>query len=192
MAKLVLIVMALCLVQVSIARSIREAPVEDTSLLKTLTDFGTKVQQAFTETQQTVLKSLGFQTNEEVLETIQKNTNKYVEQLKSIQTTLEGEAKKHSETLLDPIVKDLNAKIAEATNKLSEQNPEVVQKAKEYQASVQTNIESVLSEAQKTGERLKEEGRGVSEQIQTALKQLYDVSIQTLQKTTQELEAAKQ
>ncbi|XP_058822902.1 uncharacterized protein LOC131684228 [Topomyia yanbarensis] len=192
MAKLVLIIVALCLVQVSLARVTRDAPAvaEDTSFFKTLTDFGAKVQEAFVETQQSVLKSLGFQSNEEVIETIKKNTNKYIEQLKAIQNTIQEEAQKQA-SAFEPIVKDLNAKISETTKKLSEQNPEVVEKAKEYQESVQANIQALVTEAQKAGDRLREEGQGVSEQFQTALKQLYDVTVQTLQKTSNELEPKK-
>ncbi|XP_055541287.1 apolipophorin-3-like [Wyeomyia smithii] len=193
MAKLVLIVLALCVVQVSLARVTRDAPAptsEENSFFKTLSDIGNKVQEAFVETQQSVLKSLGFQSNEEVVETIQKNTNKYVEQLKTIQTTIQEEAQKQA-SVFEPIVKDLNTRIAETTKKLTEQNPEVVQKAKEYQESVQTNIQALISEAQKAGERLSEQGRGVSEQLQSALKQLLDTTVQTLKKTSNELEAPK-
>ncbi|XP_053694934.1 uncharacterized protein LOC128742559 [Sabethes cyaneus] len=193
MAKLVLIAIALCIVQVSLARVTRDAPApasEENSFFKTLTDIGSKVQEAFVETQQSVLKSLGFQSNEEVVETIQKNTNKYVEQLKTIQTTIQEEAKKQA-SVFEPIVNDLNVRIAETTKKLTEQNPEVVQKAKEYQESVQSNIQKLINETQKAGERLSEQGRGMSEQLQSALKQLLDATVQTLQKTSNELEAPK-
>lgn len=194
MAKLVFIVLALCLVQASLARVTRDAPAgppaEENTFLKTLTEFGQKFQTALADTQQSVLKALGFQSNEEVVETIQKNTGKYVEQLKTIQATIQQEAAKNSH-IFDPIVEDLNAQIEQTRKRLSEQNPELVQKAKEYQESVQTNIQTLATEAQKAGERLKEESRGVSEQLQSALKQLYDVTFQTLQKTAQELQPIK-
>ncbi|EDS29975.1 apolipophorin-III [Culex quinquefasciatus] len=194
MAKLVFIVLALCLVQVSLARVTRDAPAppaEENQFLKSLSEFGQKFQTALADTQQSVLKALGFQSNEEVVETIQKNTGKYVDQLKTIQATIQEEAAKHS-NIFDPIVKDLNAQIAQTRQKLSEQNPELVQKAQVYQQTVQANIQSLATEAQKAGERIKEEGRGASEQLQAALKQLYDVTFQTLQKTTQELEPKKE
>ncbi|XP_058451138.1 apolipophorin-3-like [Malaya genurostris] len=188
MAKLMHIILALCLVQVSLARVTRDAPVaaEDSSFFKSLTDFGAKVQEALVETQQSVLKALGFQSNEEVVETIKKNTNKYVEQLKSIQSTIQEEAQKQA-SVFDPIVKDLNDKIAETTKKLSEQNPELVQKAKEYQETVQANIQSLVTEAQKAGDRLRDESQGVSEQLKTAIKKLYDATVQMQQETSNEL-----
>lgn len=192
MAKLMFTILAVCLVQVSLARVARDAPEPpaENSFLKTLTAVQEKASEALTGLNQSVLKSLGFQSNDEVVETIQKNTNKYVEQLKTVQASFQEELKKHS-GVLDPVVKDLNEKISETRKSLSEQNPELVQKAQEYQESVQTRIQSLLTEAQKTGEQLKESSRGATEQLQTALKQLYDVTVDTLQKTRKELEPSK-
>lgn len=194
MAKLMFtIVVAVCLVQASLARVVRDAPAEpeEPSFFKTLSAIQEKAHDALGGLHQSVLKSLGFQSNDEVVETIQKNTNKYVEQLKTVQTSLEEELKKHS-GVLDPVVKQLNEKVAETRKSLSEQNPELVQKAQEYQENVQTRIQSLLTEAQKTGEQLKESSRGASEQLQTVLKQLYDATVDSLQKTVKELEPNKQ
>lgn len=185
-------ILALCLVQVSLARVVRDAPAPpaENSFLKTLTAVQEKAHEALTGLNQSVLKSLGFQSNDEVVETIQKNTNKYVEQLKTVQTNIQEELKKQPNPL-DPVITSLNEKIAETRKSLSEQNPELVQKAQEYQESVQTRIQSLLTEAQKTGEQLKESSRGATEQLQSALKQLYDVTVDTLQKTVKELEPSK-
>lgn len=191
MAKLMFVILAVCLVQVSLARVTREAPAEENTFFKTLSTIQQRAHDALTGLNQSVLKSLGFQSNDEVVETIQKNTNKYVEQLKTVQVSLEEELKKHS-GVLDPVVKQLNDKIDETRKSLTEKNPELVQKAQEYQESVQTRIQSLLSEAQKTGEQLKESSRGATEQVQSALKQLYDATVDTLQKTVKELEPNKQ
>lgn len=193
MAKLMFMILAVCLVQVTLARVTREAPAqpEENTFFKTLSLIQQKAHDALTGLNQSVLKSLGFQSNDEVVETIQKNTNKYVEQLKTVQASLDEELKKHS-GILDPVVKQLNEKIEETRKSLTEKNPELVQKAQEYQESVQTRIQSLLTEAQKTGEQLKESSRGATEQVQTALKQLYDATVDTLQKTVKELEPTKQ
>ncbi|XP_019537313.2 uncharacterized protein LOC109408437 [Aedes albopictus] len=191
MAKLMFVILAVCLVQVSLARVTRETPAEENTFFKTLSTIQQRAHDALTGLNQSVLKSLGFQSNDEVVETIQKNTNKYVEQLKTVQVSLEEELKKHS-GVLDPVVKQLNDKIDETRKSLTEKNPELVQKAQEYQESVQTRIQSLLSEAQKTGEQLKESSRGATEQVQSALKQLYDATVDTLQKTVKELEPNKQ
>ncbi|XP_053696479.1 uncharacterized protein LOC128743826 [Sabethes cyaneus] len=195
MAQLAYLVLALCAMQVSAARvattttkTTTQAPVDD--FFKNVTEFGKKVQKALTETHESVVKSLGFQSNQEVIETLQNGTHKYVEQLRTIHTTLQKEAEKHSD-LFEPVVKDLNAKLAETTKKFSEQKPEFAQKAKEYQEAVQSNIQSLVSEAQKAGERLKEESRGATEQLQSALKQLFDLTVQNLQETVRKLEAKK-
>lgn len=179
--------------QVSLARVVRDAPAppaEENSFLKTLTAVQEKAAEALTGLNQSVLKSLGFQSNEEVVETIQKNTNKYVEQLKTVQANIQEELAKQPNPL-DPVITQLNEKIADTRKALSEKNPELVQQAKEYQESVQTRIQSLLTEAQKTGEQLKESSRGATEQLQSALKQLYDVTVDTLQKTVKELEPSK-
>ncbi|XP_058129154.1 apolipophorin-3-like [Anopheles ziemanni] len=189
MAKLVYVVLALCIVQGSFAFVRRDAPAppaEENNFFKNLFEVGGKIQEAFVETQQSVLKSLGFQSNDEVVQTIQKNTNQYVEQLRTVQGTIEAEVKKHSD-IFEPLVKDLNAKLAETTATLSQQNPEVVQKAKEYQEQVQANLQSLVSEAQKTVEKLKEDTRAPNEELQKALKQIYDSTFETLTKTVNEL-----
>ncbi|XP_053680455.1 apolipophorin-3-like [Anopheles nili] len=189
MAKLVYVILALCVAQGSFAFVRRDAPAppaEENNFFKNLMEVGGKIQEAFVETQQSVLKSLGFQSNEEVVQTIQKNTNQYVERLRTVQGSIEEELKKHSD-IFDPIVKDLNAKLAETTATLSQQNPEVVQKAKEYQQQVQSNVQSLVAEAQKTVDKLKEETRGPTEELQKALKQIYDLSFETLTKTATEL-----
>ncbi|XP_055541288.1 uncharacterized protein LOC129727458 [Wyeomyia smithii] len=188
MAKLVSLVVVLCLLGVSTARVVREAPsVPVDDFFRNITEFGQKVQKALTDTHESVIKTLGFKSNQEVIETLQNNTHKYVEQLKSVQTTLQEEAEKHS-NLFEPVVKDLSTKLSETTKKLSEAKPELAQKAKEYQEIVQSNIQSLVTEAQKTGERLKEESRGATEQLQSALKQLYDLTVQNLQETVRKLE----
>ncbi|XP_062554908.1 apolipophorin-3-like [Armigeres subalbatus] len=192
MARLIFTILAVCLVQISLARVVRDAPAqsEENSFFKTLTTIQEKAHDALTGLNQSVLKSLGFQSNDEVVETIQKNTKTYVEQLKTVQTSLEEELKKHS-GVFDPIVKQLNDKIDETRKSLAEKNPDLVNRAQEYQENVQTRIQSLLTEAQKTGEQLKESSRGATEQLQTALKQLYDATVNTLQKTVKELEPSK-
>ncbi|XP_055607189.1 uncharacterized protein LOC129754948 [Uranotaenia lowii] len=187
MARFAFVIFALCLLQVSLARVARDAPVpaEENTFLKTLTDFGTKIQEAVSDTQQNILKSLGFHSNEEVIETIKTNTNKYVEQLKSIQTNFAEQF----QTASDPIVRDLNKRITETTKTLSEQNPEAFQKAKDFQEAIQGHIQGFVTEAQKVGERLKEEGQGTSEQLQAGVKQLLDATVQHFQKMTNELKA---
>ncbi|XP_058822906.1 uncharacterized protein LOC131684231 [Topomyia yanbarensis] len=188
MARLVQIVLTVCFVQVSLARVTPPAAAED--FFKNIADFGNHVQKALTDTQESVVKSLGFQSNKDVVETLQNNTHKYVEQLKAVHTTLQKHAEKHSKQI-EPVVKNLNAKLAETTQKLSERNPALVQKAKEYQESVQNSIQSLVTEAQKAGERLKEESRGATDELQTALKQLFDLTVQNLQQTASELESKK-
>ncbi|XP_055611959.1 uncharacterized protein LOC129758476 [Uranotaenia lowii] len=187
MARFAFVIFALCLLQVSLARVARDAPVpaEENTFLKTLTDFGAKIQEAVSDTQQNILKSLGFHSNEEVIETIKTNTNKYVEQLKSIQTNFAEQF----QTASDPIVRDLNKRITETTKTLSEQNPEAFQKAKDFQEAIQGHIQGFVTEAQKVGERLKEEGQGTSEQLQAGVKQLLDATVQHFQKMTNELKA---
>ncbi|XP_052866193.1 apolipophorin-3-like [Anopheles cruzii] len=189
MAKLVYLILALCVVQGTFGLVRRDAPATPTgekSFLDNLLEVGGKIQVAFDETRQSVLKSLGFQSDEEVVQTIQKNTNQYVERLKSVQGTIDQELKKHSD-VFDPIVKDLNTKLAETTATLSQQHPEVAQKAKEYQQQVQTNLQSLVAEAQKTVEKLKQDTRAPTEELQKALKQIYDSTFETLTKTVDEL-----
>ncbi|XP_058822926.1 uncharacterized protein LOC131684249 [Topomyia yanbarensis] len=195
MARLLQLILAFGLLHVALARvaarntltaSTTPTPVGD--FIKNLTDFGLTVQKALTETQEVVVKSLGFQSNQDVVETLQNNTHKYVEQLKTLHTTLQKEAEKHS-SIFEPVVKDFNAKLAETAKKLSEQKPEIIQKAKEYQETVQANIQLLVTEARKTGDRLKEESRGATDQLQSALKQLFDITVQNLQKTVNDLEA---
>uniref|UniRef100_A0A182NSF0 Apolipophorin-III n=1 Tax=Anopheles dirus TaxID=7168 RepID=A0A182NSF0_9DIPT len=169
-----------------VRRDAPAAPAEENNFFKNLLDIGGKIQEAFVETQQGVLKSLGFQSNEEVVQTIQKNTNQYVERLRSVQGVISEEVQKHSD-IFEPIVKDLNVKLAETTANLSEQNPELVQKAKEYQQQVQSNLQSLVAEAQKTVEKLKEDTRVPTEELQKALKTLYDSTFETLTKTANEL-----
>ncbi|XP_040157120.1 apolipophorin-3-like [Anopheles arabiensis] len=189
MAKLVLIVLALCAVQGSFAMVRRDAPAppaEEPNFFQSIMSIKDKIEGVFQETQQNVLKSLGFQSNEEVVQTIQTNTNQYVERLRSVQGVIEEEVKKNSD-IFEPILKDLNTKLAQTTATLSEQNPEVVQKAKEYQAQVQSNVQALVAEAQKTVEKLKEDTRVPTENIQDALKKLYDYTFETLTKTANEL-----
>uniref|UniRef100_A0A182JQD6 Apolipophorin-III n=1 Tax=Anopheles christyi TaxID=43041 RepID=A0A182JQD6_9DIPT len=189
MAKLVFIILALCAVQGSFAfvrRDAPAAPAEEPNFFQTIMTIKDKIEGVFQETQQNVLKSLGFQTNEEVVQTIQQNTNQYVERLRSVQGVIEEEVKKNSD-IFEPILKDLNTKLAQTTATLSEQNPEVVQKAKEYQQQVQTNVQALVAEAQKTVEKLKEDTRAPTENIQEALKKLYDATFETFTKTANEL-----
>ncbi|XP_050071217.1 apolipophorin-3-like [Anopheles maculipalpis] len=189
MAKLLCIVLALCVVQGTFGFVRRDAPAppaEETNFFQTIMGIKDKIEVAFQETQQNVLKSLGFQTNEEVVQTIQQNTNQYVERLRSVQGVLDEEVKKHSD-IFEPIVKDLKAKLDQTTATLSEQNPEVVQKAKEYQEQVQTNVQSLVAEAQKTVEKLKADTRVQSEEVQKALKMLYDSTFEVFTKTANEL-----
>uniref|UniRef100_A0A182P587 Uncharacterized protein n=1 Tax=Anopheles epiroticus TaxID=199890 RepID=A0A182P587_9DIPT len=189
MAKLVFLIVALCAVQGSFAlvrRDAPAAPAEEPNFFQTIMNIKDKIEGVFQETQQNVLKSLGFQSNEEVVQTIQQNTNQYVEKLKSVQSVLDEEVKKNTD-IFDPILKDLKAKIAQTMTTLSEQNPEVAQKAKEYQEQVQTNVQALVAEAQKTVEKLKEDTRVPTENIQDALKKLYDSTFETLTKTANEL-----
>ncbi|XP_058448726.1 uncharacterized protein LOC131428696 [Malaya genurostris] len=194
MARVLQIVLVFGLLQVSLARVVAPTPVTTSTpstvgdFFKNLTDFGQKVQKALTETQEVVAKSLGFQSNQEVVETLQNNTHKYVEQLKTLHTTLQKEGAKHAD-IFEPVVKDLNVKLAETTKKLSEQKPEIIQKAKEYHETVQANIQSLVTEAKKAGDRLKDESRGATDQLQSALKQLYEITVDNLKKTVNELEA---
>ncbi|XP_049279801.1 apolipophorin-3-like [Anopheles funestus] len=189
MAKLVCIILALCVIQGSFAFVRRDAPAppaEEPNFFQTIMSIKDKIEVAFQDTQQNVLKSLGFQSNEEVVQTIQQNTNQYVERLRSVQGVLDEEVKKHSD-IFEPIVKDLKAKLDQTTATLSEQNPEVVQKAKEYQAQVQTNVQSLVAEAQKTVEKLKADTSVQSEEMQKALKMLYDSTFEIFTKTANEL-----
>uniref|UniRef100_A0A182QX76 Apolipophorin-iii n=1 Tax=Anopheles farauti TaxID=69004 RepID=A0A182QX76_9DIPT len=189
MAKFAYVILALCVVQGSLAMVRRDAPAapaEETNFFKNFMDFGVKIQSAIDETRQNVLKSLGFQSNEEVFQTIQRNTNQYVERLRSVQGVIDEEVKKHSD-IFEPLVKDLNAKLAQTTATLSEQNPELVQKAKEYQEQVQTNVQALVAEAQKTIEKLKQDTSAPNEELQKALKQLYDSTFETFTKTASEL-----
>ncbi|XP_052889067.1 uncharacterized protein LOC128297464 [Anopheles moucheti] len=189
MAKLVCIILTLCVIQGSFAFVRRDAPVapaEEPNFFQTIMNIKDKIEVAFQETQQNVLKSLGFQSNEEVVQTIQQNTNQYVERLRSVQGVLDEEVKKHSD-IFEPIVKDLKVKLDQTTATLSEQNPEVAQKAKEYQQQVQTNVESLVAEAQKTVEKLKADTRVQSEEMQKALKMLYDSTFEIFTKTANEL-----
>uniref|UniRef100_A0A182M9Z4 Apolipophorin-III n=1 Tax=Anopheles culicifacies TaxID=139723 RepID=A0A182M9Z4_9DIPT len=189
MAKLVCIIVALCVIQGSFAfvrRDAPAAPAAEPNFFQTLMTIKDNIEVAFQETQQNVLKSLGFQSNEEVVQTIQQNTNQYVEKLRSVQQVLDEEGKKHSD-IFEPIVKDLKVKLEETTASLSQQNPELVQKAKEYQQQVQTNVESLVAEAQKTVEKLKTDTRVQSEEMQKALKMLYDSTFEIFTKTANEL-----
>ncbi|XP_053658458.1 uncharacterized protein LOC128707528 [Anopheles marshallii] len=189
MAKLVCIILTLCVIQGSFAfvrRDVQAAPAEEPNFFQTIMGIKDKIEVAFQETQQNVLKSLGFQSNEEVVQTIQQNTNQYVERLRSVQGVLDEEVKKHSD-IFEPIVKDLKVKLDQTTATLSEQNPEVAQKAKEYQQQVQTNVESLVAEAQKTVEKLKADTRVQSEEMQKALKMLYDSTFEIFTKTANEL-----
>uniref|UniRef100_A0A182XE83 Uncharacterized protein n=1 Tax=Anopheles quadriannulatus TaxID=34691 RepID=A0A182XE83_ANOQN len=169
-----------------VRRDAPAAPAEEPNFFQSIMSIKDKIEGVFQETQQNVLKSLGFQSNEEVVQTIQTNTNQYVERLRSVQGVIEEEVKKNSD-IFEPILKDLNTKLAQTTATLSEQNPEVVQKAKEYQAQVQSNVQALVAEAQKTVEKLKEDTRVPTENIQDALKKLYDYTFETLTKTANEL-----
>ncbi|XP_035777335.1 apolipophorin-3-like [Anopheles albimanus] len=189
MAKLVYLILALCVVQGTFARVRRDAPAPaapEKSFFDTLLDVGGKITVAFEDTRQSVLKSLGFQSDDEVVQTIKNNTEVYVANLRTAQTTIQEELSKHSD-VFEPLVKDLNAKLSETAATLSEQNPEVAQKAKEYQEQVQTNLQSLVAEAQKTVEKLKEGARAPSEELQRALKQIYDSTLETLTKTGETL-----
>uniref|UniRef100_A0A3F2Z128 Apolipophorin-III n=1 Tax=Anopheles minimus TaxID=112268 RepID=A0A3F2Z128_9DIPT len=189
MAKLVCIILTLCVIQGSFAFVRRDAPAtpaEEPNFFQTLMSIKDKIEVAVQETQQNVLKSLGFQSNEEVVQTIQQNTNQYVERLRSVQRVLDEEGKKNME-VLEPYVKDLKAKLDQTTASLTEQNPELVQKAKEYQQQVQTNVQSLVEEAQKTVEKLKADTSVQTEEMQKALKMLYDSTFEIFTKTANEL-----
>ncbi|ETN60814.1 apolipophorin-III [Anopheles darlingi] len=191
MAKLVYLILALCVVQGTFARVRRDAPAApEKSFFDTVLEVGGKIQVAFEDTRQSVLKSLGFQSDDEVVQTIKTNTDQYVTNLRNAQTTIQEELKKHSD-VFEPIVKDLNVKLSETAATLSQQNPEVAQKAKEYQEQVQTNLQSLFAEAQKTVEKLKEDARAPSEELQRALKQIYDSTLETLTKTGETLKKQK-
>uniref|UniRef100_A0A2M4AZ42 Putative apolipophorin-iii n=1 Tax=Anopheles triannulatus TaxID=58253 RepID=A0A2M4AZ42_9DIPT len=190
MAKLVYLILALCVVQGTFARVRRDAPaVPEKSFFETLLEVGGKIQVAFEDSRQNVLKSLGFQSDEAVVEAIKNSTQQYVTNLQTAQTTIQEELKKHS-NVFEPVVKDLNAKLSETAATLSQQNPEVAQKAKEYQEQVQTNLQSLFAEAQKTVDKLKEDARAPSEELQRALKQIYDSTLETLTKTGEKLQTA--
>ncbi|XP_050083456.1 apolipophorin-3-like [Anopheles aquasalis] len=186
MAKLVYLILALCVVQGTFARVRRDAPAApaapEKSFFDNLLAVGGQITVAFEESRQNVLKSLGFQSDDEVVQTIKNNTEQYVSNLRTAQTTIQEELAKHSD-VFDPIVKDLNAKLSETAATLSQQNPEVAQKAKEYQEQVQTNLQSLFAEAQKTVEKLKEDSRAPTEKLQQALKQIYDSTLETLNST---------
>uniref|UniRef100_A0A182S847 Apolipophorin-III n=1 Tax=Anopheles maculatus TaxID=74869 RepID=A0A182S847_9DIPT len=189
MAKLLCIILALCVVQGTLGfvrRDAPAAPAEENNFFQTIMNIKDKIEVAFQETQQNVLKSLGFQSNDEVVQTIQQNTNQYVERLRSVQGVLEEETKKHSD-IFEPLLKDLKVKLDQTTATLSEQNPELVKQAKEYQATVQTNVQSLVAEAQKTVEKLKADTSVQSEEMQKALKMLYDSTFEAFTKTANEL-----
>uniref|UniRef100_A0A182XVI9 Uncharacterized protein n=3 Tax=Anopheles stephensi TaxID=30069 RepID=A0A182XVI9_ANOST len=193
MAKLLCLILALCAVQGTLGfvrRDAPAAPAEEPNFFQTIMNIKDKIEVAFEETQQNVLKSLGFQSNEEVVQTIQQNTNQYVDRLRSVQGVLDEEVKKHSD-IFEPIVKDLKVKLDQTTATLSEQNPEVVQKAKEYQEQLTTNVQSLVAEAQKTVEKLKADTRVQSEEMQKALKMLYDSTFEVFTKTANELKQPK-
>lgn len=189
MAKLVCIILTLCVIQGSFAfvrRDAPAAPAEEPNFFQTIMGIKDKIEVAFQETQQNVLKSLGFQSNEEVIQTIQQNTNQYVERLQAVGRVLDEEAKKNSE-VFEPYVKDLRSKLEQTTASLSENNPELVKKAKEYEQQVQTNVQSLVAEAQKTVEKLKADTSVQTEEMQKALKMLYDSTFEIFTKTANEL-----
>ena len=74
-----------------VRRDAPAAPAEEPNFFQSIMSIKDKIEGVFQETQQNVLKSLGFQSNEEVVQTIQTNTNQYVERLRSVQGVIEEE-----------------------------------------------------------------------------------------------------
>uniref|UniRef100_U5ETF8 Putative apolipophorin-iii n=1 Tax=Corethrella appendiculata TaxID=1370023 RepID=U5ETF8_9DIPT len=191
MNKVIFLVVSLCFVQLIAARSVRDAPAESENALQTtITEIQTRAHDALSTFRALFLDVTGFKNEDEFFNSVKEQAKTFASKYETIQATLTEEAKKNSATY-DEVVKNVNTNLQAAVKTLEEKNPEAFADFSAYRENVQTNLNTLVGEADKLGDVIKKHSETVSADLKNSWEELYKNTVDLIQKTTKALEEKK-